>query len=124
MSKLERFKKARKQLIENKEVVDVLLDEDFIPPNKSAAFTPYDAVICLNHSSKENSYSSDSEPSLSRVIRRNSSDGNDVMSYIEERMDGLEYDRIIGHEKNQTSEPGEYLVYISLESFKEYKQRW
>lgn len=120
--KLSRFKTLKKELDDRESVADVLLDEEFIPPNKSAAFTPYDAIVCIYKSSTE-SIRKNSSPSLNRVVERNST--SSVESHVkEELLSDVAYDRVTGVTDNHTAEDGDYLAYISLESFEEYKERW
>lgn len=108
-----KYEKLRKE-IEDEPIVDkVMIDEEFIPPHKSAAFTPYDCVLCVT-------------PSYGNVIITGSSSvvEDDVFEQVEGLIEDVEYDRIVAVNANQTSEPGDFLVYVSLETFEEYKSRW
>lgn len=112
--KLERFKKC-KSIVESADYVNyALLDEDYIPPNKSASFTPYDMVICADNP----------ESALFRSDTSLQETKKDLEEELIEILPEEHYDTIVGTEVNSTSEDGEYLVYISLETFEEYKSRW
>jgi biotin synthase-related radical SAM superfamily protein len=110
---IERFNEV-KSLLENEEIVHkVLLDEDFIPPHKSAAFVPYDCIVCVT-------------PLYENWITSGNAEFNEkeLVEYIESNIEKVNYEKIISATENKTSEPGDFLVYISLESFEEYKSRW
>lgn len=109
----DRYNKIRQKIQDRPIIEKVMIDEEFIPPNKSAAFTPYDCVICVT-------------PEYQDVV---TSGGvtvteDDVSKKVEDMIEDVEYDRIVGTTTNKTSEPGDFLVYLSLETFEEYKSRW
>lgn len=105
--KLERYRKLRDALDDHPVVIDVLLDEDFIPPHKQAAFVPYDAIIQF-----------DTEQAF---------DGTDYSpDQIEDYLwiEDVEYNEVINIEEHEMSLDGDYVAYVSLETFEEYKSRW
>ena len=109
----DRYNKLRQEIEDNPIIEKVMIDEEFIPPNKSAAFTPYDCVLCVT-------------PEYKNVITSGGvkfEKGN-VSEKVKDMIEEVEYDRIVGTTVNETSEPGDFLVYISLETFEEYKSRW
>lgn len=109
---------AVKNSLEDKDyIADVMLDEEFIPPHKSAAFTPYDCIICVDDLQEGSS-----------VVKDENYGGEERLDEIEEKIkhdlsDEI-YHEVVGVVYNDTGEAGDILVYISLESFEEYKSRW
>lgn len=103
---LNKYEALREEIKENKDVQKIMVDEQFIPPHKSAAFTPYDCVICI-------------DPTFPDVIQAAdiSVKKEEISQKIESMISNVEYDRIVGTTVNDTAEPGDYLVYISLVAF-------
>lgn len=108
-----RYRELR-QSVQDSPIIDkIMIDEEFIPPHKSAAFTPYDCVLCVT-------------PNYNDIITSGeaSVDSSEVSQDVEGLIEDVKYDRIVATNINETSEPGEFLVYVSLETFEEYKSRW
>lgn len=84
--------KALKEAVEDwDEVIGVIDAETYVPPHKSAAFTPYDAVVSF----KEVHWGS-----------------GDVEALFDERE--IEYDYICGFTENDSRLEGEGLAFVSL----------
>lgn len=113
---LDKFESLKDELEDREYVSQIMLDEEFIPPHKSAAFTPYDCIVCIDYEKdvtvtdkeayRDEKQLQDVEKKIGRVLSENI------------------YDKIINVVYNDTSEPGNILAYISLETFEEYKSRW
>jgi hypothetical protein len=115
MDKLSLFLNMKKELQDEEGVLSVQIDEEFIPPHKSAAYTPYDAVICLDESvvdEEESKSSKNAEPSLDRIIKRNNIEVKKKV--VKDMLQDIEYEDITGITENNMSEPGDYLAYVSL----------
>lgn len=115
MDKLTLFLDMKKSLQDEESVLSVQIDEEFIPPHKSAAYTPYDAVICLDGKlldKEEGKSRKNSEPSLDRIIKRNKIETKEEV--VEDMLQDIKYEDITGVTENNMSEPGDYLAYISL----------
>jgi hypothetical protein len=112
VDKLTLYRELKDEIEDEEYVESVQLDEDFVTPDKSAAFTPYDAVICIEDDIEnyENDYSGG--PSLNRIIDRNSNEK--VENKVKEMLEDVDYEEINGITENSMSELGDYLVYISL----------
>lgn len=112
MDKLRLYRDLKDDIEDEEYVVSVQLDEDFITPDKSAAFTPYDAVICIEDDVENNKNDYSSGPSLNRIIDRNSN--TKVENEVKDMLEDVDYEEITGITENNMSEPGDYLVYVSL----------
>lgn len=114
MGKLDLFIDMKKSLQDEEFVLSVQIDEDFIPPHKSAAYTPYDAVICLDKRlvDEKVNVTKNSEPSLNRIIKRNKTENK--KEFIKDVLQDIEYKEITGVTENNMNEPGDYIAYISL----------
>lgn len=89
---------ARNVLNEREDVVDVRLDEEFNPPHKPAAFSPYDIVLQLS----DPIYPGEDEWTEENVAAMLSSHG-------------VTFDKVINVEDDKHSD--DVLVFISLEEF-------
>lgn len=115
MDKLSLFLDMEKNLEDEDCVLSVQIDEEFVPPHKSAAYTPYDAVICLDEKFVDevgDNPRKNAKPSLDRIIKRNKTDSK--VDAVEDMLQDIEYEDITGITENNMSEPGDYLAYISL----------
>lgn len=113
---IERFKNVKNTLDEKEYIIDIMIDEKFIPPHKSAAFTPYDCVLLVKDIEEMS------------IIEQNDFRDDDKLEKVEDKIKSSlsenDYYEIINTEYNDTSEDGDILVFIALESFEEYKSRW
>jgi hypothetical protein len=104
--KIKKFSRFKKHNRSNPYVENIMLDEDYLPPHKPAAFVPYDSVIFIspsyNYDKGVLSYASMSETDLKKNIEN-------YVSHISDK-------HIISIEKNQTQIKGDYMIFISLES--------
>lgn len=114
MDKLDLFTDLKNHLQTKNCVKRVQLDEDFIPPHKSASHTPYDAILCLDDSfmNEQPAVGRETDPSLNRIIEQNACE--DKEQAVKKLLRGVMYEEITGVTENTTSEPGDYLAYISL----------
>lgn len=113
---LDKFESVKDELEDREYVSQVMLDEEFIPPHKSAAFTPYDCIVCIDY--QTDATVADKETYRDEKLLQ------DIESKVEEELSEDVYDKIITVVYNETSEPGNILAYMSLETFEEYKSRW
>lgn len=104
--KIKKFNIFKRHNQSNPYVENIMLDEDYLPPHKSAAFVPYDSVIFISPSYNYDkgilSHASMSEINLKKNIEN-------YVSHISDK-------HIISVEKNQTQIKGDYMIFISLGS--------
>ena len=113
---LDKFRSVKQDLEDKEYVIQVVIDEEFIPPHKSAAFTPYDCIVCIDYQDNVTVTGEDNYRDKDQL--------ETIEDNIKQELSDDIYDRIINVVYNDTSEPGNILAYISLETFEEYKSRW
>lgn len=104
MLKGKRYDEFRDVLGERQDVVEVELDEDFIPPHKQAGFLPYDVILRLD-TPVYGSETEWDEESVTAMLHSN----------------GLDFDRVINVEDDSSSSL--QLAFVSLQTSEEAFQR-
>lgn len=91
---LSRYNELEHVLTNVDDVTGVSHAEDYVPPHKSAGFTPYDAVVALD----EEHWGA-----------------GDVEEFLADH--DLTFDRVTGVGRNDSQHPGDALAFVSLVHF-------